>query len=355
MNLDELQSVRDRERQTDKLQQLRESFYADAGEFIQQLRTERERAAERADDPFDAPEVNRLTDEINTAEQTVEAIYEKRVGKLVKAASFAAADLPAEADGMTAEEQELFDTLVGNIKENRAYVLDVLAGEDESPATDATAEGQSPAVSATEAPTHAEAGQSAPDRSAEAPSQADPGEEPPVETPASQSETPAGQSESTADTGVSAADVMGGGSDEAAESQPTPPADVPPDQAVDDTRDTESEMAAPHEVDSAEQTATLGESTTAREQTPTSEYPVRKDGGTGAQAAEGGTQANETQPGIDRETVRITESVDTFVGSDDRDYDLDRNDIVTLPSTNAQLLVERDVAEQIECRNNEPP
>jgi DNA replication factor GINS len=129
MDLDELQSVRDRERQTDKLQQLRESFYADAGEFIQQLRDQRERAAERADDPFDAPEVNRLSDEIDTAEVTVEAIYEKRVGKIVKAASFAAADLPAQEEGMTREEQDLFETLVGDIKSNREHVLDVLAGE----------------------------------------------------------------------------------------------------------------------------------------------------------------------------------------------------------------------------------
>jgi DNA replication factor GINS len=358
MNLDELQSVRDRERQTDKLQQLRDSFYADAGELIQQLRTERERAAERADDPFDAPEVNRLTDEIKTAEQTVEAIYEKRVGKVVKAASFAAADLPAESDGMTTEEQELFDTLVGDIKENRSYVLDVLAGEDDSPATGTTVESQSPAPSTQGSPTPTEAGRSgAPtEHSTEAPPQTDPTEAQTSGQPGS----PAGQSEPPAETGVSAADVMGGGSDEAAESQPTPPADVPPDQAVDDRRDTESEMGTPpHEVESTgqaasdvadqttppaeEQTTTIGESVTAHEQTPQSEYPVRKDGGTGAQAAEGGSQT-----GIDRRTVRITESVDTFVGSDDRDYDLDRNDVVTLPSTNAELLVERDVAEQID-------
>jgi DNA replication factor GINS len=344
MNLDELQSVRDRERQTDKLQQLRESFYADAGEFIQQLRTERERAAERADDPFDAPEVNRLTDEINTAEQTVEAIYEKRVGKVVKAASFAAADLPAEADGMTAEEQDLFDTLVGNIKENRSYVLDVLAGEDDSPV-----DIESPAEATGGAPTPPESGQSAPDRSVEGPPQADPSEK---QRPgqsgaqAGQSGAPASTPDSqTADASVSAADVMGGGSDETGESQPAP-ADVPPDEPLGET---ESEMgAAPHDIDSAEQTTTIGESATAREQPPQSEYPVRKDGGTGTQTAEGGTQTGESQPGIDRETVRITESVDTFVGSDDRDYDLDRNDVVTLPSTNARLLVERDVAEQID-------
>ncbi|MEF8828216.1 MAG: hypothetical protein V5A49_04235, partial [Haloarcula sp.] len=69
MNVDELQSVQSRERQTDQLQQLRETFYEDAGGFIQQLREERDRAAERAEDPFDSPEVNRLTDDIKTAEQ----------------------------------------------------------------------------------------------------------------------------------------------------------------------------------------------------------------------------------------------------------------------------------------------
>ena len=72
MNLDELQSIRDRERQSDSLQQLREDFYVDVGEFVQELREERDAVAERADDPFDAPEVNRLTDDINTAEQTVD-------------------------------------------------------------------------------------------------------------------------------------------------------------------------------------------------------------------------------------------------------------------------------------------
>jgi DNA replication factor GINS len=129
MDLDELQSVQSRERQTDSLQQLRESFYAEAGEFIQQLRDEREQAAARAEDPFDAPTVNRLTDDINTAEQTVEAIYERRVGKIVKMASLAAADMPVEDEGLTDEERDLFDRLVTTIDDNRARVMDVLDGE----------------------------------------------------------------------------------------------------------------------------------------------------------------------------------------------------------------------------------
>lgn len=141
MNLDELQSVRDSERRTDSLQQLRESFYADAGEFIKELREKRDRAAERAEDPFDAPEVDRLTSEIKAAEETVEAIYEKRLGKLVKAASLAAADMPAGTEGLTTEEQRLFDTLVEDIKTNRRQVLDVLAGDGPDP--DGSAEGAS--------------------------------------------------------------------------------------------------------------------------------------------------------------------------------------------------------------------
>ena len=74
MDLNELQSVQSRERQTDSLQQLRATFYKDAAEFIQGLEAERSRAAERADDPWNSPEVGRLNDDIDTAEQTVDAI-----------------------------------------------------------------------------------------------------------------------------------------------------------------------------------------------------------------------------------------------------------------------------------------
>ncbi|WP_327052634.1 DNA replication complex subunit Gins51 [Halomicrococcus gelatinilyticus] len=147
MNLDELRSVQSKERSKDSLQHLRESFYADVGEYICDLREERERAAERASDPFDSEEVNRLTDEIKTAEEVVEAIYERRVGKVVKRASLAAADMPADEEGLTAEEQELFADLVDRIESNKSTVLDVLAGETD--ASDASS-GDAAAESATD-------------------------------------------------------------------------------------------------------------------------------------------------------------------------------------------------------------
>lgn len=130
MDLDELQRVRDAERSTDSLQGLSESFYADVADHIADLKEQRDRAAERADDPFGDPEVQQLTGEIDATEQVVESIYERRVGKLVKLASFAAADMPADEEGLTTEERALFSDLVDRIEDNRTRVLDELAAEE---------------------------------------------------------------------------------------------------------------------------------------------------------------------------------------------------------------------------------
>ena len=308
MNLEELQAARDRERQTDKLQQLRESFYADAGEFIQQLQTERDRAAERADDPFDSPEVGQLTDEINTAEQTVEAIYEKRVGKIVKAASFAAADLPAEADGMTKEEQDLFDTLVENIKSNRQHVLTVLDGEPPS--------GGDEEVTAT-APEEPDV--SAADLMGSGGETTAPAGGPPTESTPTDSGPPSAESTAT-DPEPPATE-----SPEPTAGEVSPPGgDKPPGQSQQADRD-----VAPRDRTRVEST---GETASPP---PQGEEALRNDGG----------QPTSEPPAVERRTVRITDDVGTFVGSDERDYDLARDDIVTLPESNASLLIDRDAAE----------
>jgi DNA replication factor GINS len=300
MDLDELQSVRDRERQTDKLQQLRESFYADAGEFIQQLRRERERVAERTDDPFDSPEVNRLTDEINTAEGTVEAVFERRIGKIVKAASLAAADQPMDAAGMTAEETVLFEDLVDDIVGTRHRVFDTLDGEsaadtagdhaDHSPVRSA-----GPAAETDATTPHANGGEARAD---------------------SEAETGHGQGAAAPEPGadgVAAADLMGDGS--AAGTEPetgthTGPEAGPGSEAV-------RAAAGPAESDTADD--------------PGSDTPVRKDGGT-----------------VARETVRITDDIGEILGVDEREYDLVTDDVVQLPAENARPLVERGAAEQLE-------
>ena len=131
MNLDELYAVQSKERKRDSLQNLRPSFYQEVGEYIADLEAERERAAAAADDPFSSPDVSRLTDEIETARDVVEAIYERRMGKLVKQASLAAAGMSADEEGLTAEEGDLFKDLVSRIETNNDRVLDVLDGVHE--------------------------------------------------------------------------------------------------------------------------------------------------------------------------------------------------------------------------------
>ncbi|MFB6070446.1 MAG: hypothetical protein ABEJ76_05425 [Halanaeroarchaeum sp.] len=135
MDLDELRAVQTRERATDGLQELRDTFYADVATYLEDLRERREDAAAEAENPFRDPTVNELTDEIETAEQVAEAIYERRIGKLVKQASLAAAGMPDDQTGLTAEERDLYGDLVDRIEENKTEVLDVIAG-DAAPDTD---------------------------------------------------------------------------------------------------------------------------------------------------------------------------------------------------------------------------
>jgi len=342
MNLDELQTARDRERQTDKLQQLRASFYTDAGEFIQQLHTERDRAAERADDPFDSPEVSRLTDEIQTAEQTVEAIYEKRVGKLVKAASFAAADLPAEVDGMTEEETELFDTLVADIKQNRERVLAVLAGEADPAGGDGatTAEGNVPPVveDAREQPEPAR-GATAGDGSDPRPAGGD------GTQPAGGDGTQPAGGDGTQPAGgdgprqrAHASDADGGKQAEGSEPAATEQPDDFTAAAMGDGTAGEDGGTQPPETTRQGQRA----DGTERDSRTTADEGTAGSGTVVASAGESGGQQ------VERETVRITSDVDTFVGYDDREYDLVENDIVQLPATNAGPLLERGVAEKLD-------
>ena len=305
MDLGDLQSARSKERQRDSLQHLHDDFYADVGSFVAELRTERERAAAASDDPFDAPEVRRLTDDIKAAENTVEAVYERRVGKLVKLASLAAAGMPAETDGLTDEERDLFETLVNAIESNREHVLDdVLAGDRATggsvDVTDSATEPDSePAASGT--PDTAEATESV-----EPGEQADPAETiDPVDVGAEPAENeavgnePAGSEvdggAATADEGVSVADAMGGQS-------PKP-------------------------------TSESGETSAAADRAPA-----------GADDAGGETP----NPDTDRTTVRITQDVGEVFGVDEQTYHLSAEDVVTLPEVNATPLVERDAAEQLD-------
>lgn len=311
MNLDELQSVRDRERQTDKPQQLRESFYEDVGAFVEQLRAERERAVERHDSHY-ADEVRQLTDEIETAHHLVEKLHERRTGKIVKAASLEAADLSPEVGGLTTEEQDLFETLVGDIETHRENVLTTVEGEDVTAATDEgtareiTDEGTTPAADVM-GPAGTERATPDANGASEGTRPADPD---------------AGGTGAEASNRVEMGSGRNGASDGSNAS-----ADSPAEPA---SRGTEAANGGGRPPGDAGTDGERGATETGRTNGVT---------GTRAEAGRG--------EGIERERVLITEDIDTFVGPDDRDYDLAADDVVTLPATNADLLVERDAARRL--------
>ena len=342
MNLDELQSVQARERQSSDLQHLRSSFYREVGEFIGELTEKRAQAVEAADDPFSEPEVRRLSDDIETAEGTVEAIYERRVGKVVKKASIAAAGMPVEEDGLTNEEAALFDDLVDRIERNRETVLSVLDGD--APSVSCSVEDSSETAATSGSGTRAEDrngrdpetppepgvddGTGGPDGISAADLMGNTGDRTRADDdrdgatehdrPAVGGELSAGPGEATAEPDHTTAERP----EEAAGSDHTP--DVP---SVETVSTESSDGSAPPEIS--------GQSDSADGADPSSPPDAADDPDTGSEA-----------PGVPRTTVRITAEVGEIVGADDRDYDLGSEDVVTLPEPNADVLVEKGAAER---------
>ncbi|MFQ3319537.1 MAG: DNA replication factor GINS [Natronomonas sp.] len=320
MNLDELQSVQARERQSSDLQHLRSSFYREVGEYIQELTERRAQVVDQADDPFSSPEVRQLTDDIETAEQTVEAIYERRVGKVVKKASIAAADMPVDDDGLTQEEEALFEDLVARIEQSRDTVLSVLDGD--APSVSCSVDGAT------------DSAVTSPETTA-APSGGD--EQAPESTPEPDFDPDPLPSDTD---GVSAADLMGSGPDTepAAETDPVDAAPGTEDGASEPTQGakSESETAAPTEVPPDSE--------------PPGEPPNEPDEPSSEPEDErpAPTSSERDIPGIPRTTVRVTADVGEVVGADNRDYDLGPEDVVTLPEPNADVLVDKDAAERLE-------
>jgi len=360
MDLDELRSVRRTERQKDSLQHLRDSFYEDVAAYIAERKAERRRAAEAAADPFGNPEVGQLTDEIGTAEDVVEAIYERRVGKVVKLASFAAADMSADKSGLTAEERALFDDLVERIKLNRRTVLDTLAGEGVE-GDDVTTTPQSSADTGVGVPadgTPTPEGADPADADASAPDPAPTGaESTSMEDDPSEPGTGKGADPPAPDDVLAAA--MGG--DDAPASDAGPEAEpasrtggdrepVPPEPRSDPATDRPQEdpVADGAETDGGDAAVTAGDvagpspASDAPPQDTTEDTAARGTGG----AAEGTDES--AAPREDRVTLRITADVGRIYGVDEREYDLESEDVVTLPATNAGPLVDRGAAERLE-------
>ena len=301
MNLEELQSVQARERHSSDLQDLRASFYREVGEFIRELTAERDEAVEAATDPFSAPEVRRLSDDIRTARRTAEAIYERRIGKVMKQASIAAAGMPVDDGGLTDEEADLFEELVDRIERNRERVLGPLEA-------DAAVE---PSTAASD------------DTDAEGPEAAE------------------GLGAADPDPAESASSTGSSDPSDPAESAPEPPEPPEPEPPGQEPSDTEPSGQEPPGAEPTE--SALSESNRPEREPADPEGDEPKRAGDD-EAAAGGDNA----PAIPRTTVRITADVGEVVGADDRDYDLSPADVVTLPAPNAEVLLDNEAAERLE-------
>ncbi|MFB6133115.1 MAG: hypothetical protein ABEJ44_06915 [Halanaeroarchaeum sp.] len=291
MDLEELRAVQTRERATDGLQELRESFYADVATYIQELREERDRRAAEADDPFGDPRVTELTDEIEVAERVAEAIYERRIGKLVKQASLAAAGMPDDQTGLTAEEQDLYTDLVARIRENKQGVLDVIAGD--AP------------VESTEGASTVEGGTG----------------------------SSAGGKESTSETA----------------------GDDPEPGGVDSSLRESNPTATASGTDPPDSTARGGAAASGEDRGDDSPEVGGEGATRNPAAEERSSEEKETDPPADgrsseveRTTVLITSDVGEIFGVDGEEYSLYEDDVVELPTENATPLLERDAAEELE-------
>ncbi|MFW5959157.1 MAG: hypothetical protein ACOCQ3_04060 [Natronomonas sp.] len=316
MNLDELQSVQAKERQSSDLQHLRPSFYEEVGSFIEELRTERAEVVETADDPFSKPAVGRLTNDIETATATVEAIYERRIGKVVKKASIAAADMPVEADGLTSEERALFESLVERIESNREEVLAVLASNTEA-STDAEPE---------------------PDDSEHEKRNID--DEPFESEPGSGTGTP-----DDANEGAMAADLMGAspGTSQGESDENSGGTDFEPDEDASDSAPIPEGDASTAPGQGATGRSSAGDASETAEMNAPGIHETDEDGTT-----EEETDTTSEVADVPRTTVRITSDVGRVVGTDNRDYHLGTDDVVTLPEPNARVLLEKDAATRVD-------
>ncbi|WP_302083085.1 hypothetical protein [Salinibaculum rarum] len=247
MNLDDLHHYRKQARDSDSLQDLPNDFYEEAATYIADLKAERDEIAAESDDPFSDQEVRLLSDEVDTAQSLLEAIYERRVGKLVKASSFSAAGLNNGVDESTLanREQSLFDDLTSRLVEDREAVDPLFTGTPE-----------------------------------------------PSETDLELTDT------SEADT------------------DPETPADT--ENSVD-------------------------------ENVPESELTQSKDeSGVTNPNPESADENTSSDDGVARTSVRVTVDVGEVFGVDEREYDLKKGDVVTLPTANAEPLIEKNAAERLE-------
>lgn len=339
MDLDELRSVQATERAQDSLQHLRDSFYDDVADYLRERIAARDRRAAKVDRPFADERVRQLTDEIETASDVLEALYERRVGKVVKLASFAAADMPVEEEGMTEHERELYDDLVERIKTNKATVLDaIVEGRPAGAADDASEESLDSMIPADNVTI------GNPNVSADAI-----GSDTHVEEPATperaESET-AGPTESETTRPAESAKPEA--------TEPAKPANTPADTSPETGSRSggDTDRPSPTDLDAGTRRPDRDDDTEEGNGSVLADaMRAESDGGTTidtpSETSVPSTGQGSPASSVDRTLVRITENLGEIFGVDQRTYPLNRGDVVSLPTVNAEPMIDRGAAERL--------
>jgi len=125
MDLERLREIHSEEMNSEKLKLIEPNFYEEVAEYISRLRKKIEELRE-----YDV-ERDILEDEIRSARRVVEDIFKLRLRKIIRSANFKANGLDTELEGLTREEEELYNELVNAITKARRRVLSCLSGKVE--------------------------------------------------------------------------------------------------------------------------------------------------------------------------------------------------------------------------------
>lgn len=123
LDIKKLQSIHSKERRQKPLVDLHDSFYSEVGTLLKNKREKRDEIAKEVDDPFSSSKVRKLTDEIDTIEETVEALFERRVGKIVMRVSSGSIDMSVESGSLTTREEELYNEITAYLETIKNLVL----------------------------------------------------------------------------------------------------------------------------------------------------------------------------------------------------------------------------------------
>ncbi len=116
MSLEDIVMILTKEREIDELQEIGDSFYDNAADYIKKLETARSEATNYR-------EADMLSDELKNARMVLEGIFDRRRSKIIDAALNTASGIRTDVKGLTPKEKPMFDSIVAALESGRTDVL----------------------------------------------------------------------------------------------------------------------------------------------------------------------------------------------------------------------------------------